>query len=108
MHIINYKKLEEMFLGNTDKVEMLVDALKKRIPEWIEEAEEALHSNDIETIRKVCHRIRGAAGTITAEKLENAATNWGDIVKEERHEEISSGYDDLINAINELQQFTSK
>ena len=97
-----------MFLGNTDKVELLVDALKKRIPEWVVEAKEALDSNDNETIRKVCHRIRGAAGTITAEKIEDAAIKWGDIVKEGRQEEIFSGYDNLIKAINELEEFTSK
>ncbi len=108
MHIINYKKLEEMFLGNTDKVNVLVDALKKRIPEWVAEAKEALDSQDNETIRKVCHRIRGAAGTITAEKLEEAAIEWGDIVKQDRREDISAGYEKLIAAINELEEFTSK
>lgn len=106
MHIINYQKLEEMFLGKTDKVQMLVSALQKRIPEWLAEAKEAVDSNDADNIRKVCHRIRGAAGTITAEKLEEAAIQWGDIVKENRTAEIAAGYDNLINALKELEDYT--
>ncbi len=108
MHIINYEKLVSMFLGKTDKVDILISALKKRIPEWLNEAEEAAISNDHDTIRKVCHRIRGAAGTITAEKLEQAAAKWGDIVKENRTEEISSGYENLVEAIKELEEYTQK
>lgn len=108
MHIINYQKLLGMFLGNTDKVDMLIAALNKRIPEWLTEAQEALASNDPENIRKVCHRIRGAAGTITAEKLEDAAIKWGNIVKENRTEEITSGFDNLVTAIKELEDYTNK
>ena len=108
MHIINYEKLKEMFLGKTDKVEMLIDALKKRIPEWLVEAEEALASEDSENIRKVCHRIRGAAGTITAEKLEDAAIQWGNIVKENRQDDIKAGYEKLLQAIKELEEYTLK
>lgn len=106
MHIINYKKLEEMFLGKTEKVEILISALKKRVPEWLVEAKQAAESQDADNIRKVCHRIRGAAGTITAEKLEEAAIKWGDIVKENRTEEIAAGYDNLIKALEELKEYT--
>jgi HPt (histidine-containing phosphotransfer) domain-containing protein len=106
MHIINYPKLEEMFYGKTAKVELLISALRKRIPEWLAEAQEAFESKDGEAIRKVCHRIRGAAGTITAEKLEDAATKWGEIIKENRIEEISSGHENLVKAIKELEMFT--
>ncbi len=106
MHIINYKTLEEMFLGKTDKVELLIDALKERLPEWLTEVEEAQASKDAEATRNICHRIRGAAGTITAEKLENAAMKLGDIAKENRPEEITTGYENLIMAINELDDYT--
>lgn len=106
MDIINYNKLVEMFLGNTEKVELLVSALKKRIPEWLAEAQEALVSKDTNNIRKVCHRIRGAAGTITAEELEDAAIQWGDIAKENRTDEINSGYDNLVKAIKKLEEYT--
>ncbi len=107
MHTINYQKLEEMFLGKTEKVELLISALKKRIPEWRLEAEEAFASKDMENIRKVCHRIRGAAGTITAENLEDAATKLGEIAKENRQDEINSGYNNLLEAITKLEEFTS-
>lgn len=105
MHIINYEKLAEMFLGKTDKVDLLVASLKKRIPEWLEEAESAMASQDPDTIRRVCHRIRGAAGTITAERLEAAAIEWGDIIKENRTDEITAGYEALVDTIKELDQF---
>ena len=106
MHILNYQKLAEMFLGKTDKVELLVNALKKRLPEWLVEIQESMVSEDTDSLRKVCHRIRGAAGTITAEKLEDAAKKLGDIVKENRPEEIAPAYDNLIIAIKELEEYT--
>lgn len=104
MNIINYPKLEEMFSGKTERVEKLISALRKRVPEWIAEAQDASASGEPKKIREVCHRISGAAGTITAEKLEAAAIEWGNIVKQDRTDEMTSGYENLIKSINELEE----
>lgn len=106
MHIINYPKLKEMFSGNPEKVELLIAALKKRIPEWQEEAEEAFASNDLETIRRFCHRIRGTAGTITAEKLEDAASQWGEMARKTPAVDLAAGYNTLTLALKELAEHT--
>jgi HPt (histidine-containing phosphotransfer) domain-containing protein len=106
MHIINYPKLIMMFSGNAEKVELLIAALKKRIPEWLLEAEEVCASKNPETIRSFCHRIRGAAGTITAERLEDAAARWGAMAKENPAEDLAAGHADLARAMKELAEYT--
>lgn len=108
MHIINYPKLAEIFHGKTDRVDLLVNALKKRLPEWIVEIQESPGSTDPDSLRKACHRIRGAAATITAEKLEDAAKKLGDIIKENRPEEIAPAYDHLMVVIKELEEYTQQ
>lgn len=102
MQIIDIKALSEMFLGDTSKVKLVVDALIQRIPEWQEEAQICANTKDHEETRQLCHRIRGAASSIKAEKLAQAATDWGDIIKANDFDKTQASFAALNSCLTEI------
>ena len=102
MQIIDIEALNEMFFGDTSKVKLVVDALIQRIPEWQEEAKICASANDPQEIRQLCHRIRGAASTIKAEKLTEAATNLGDIIKANNFDKTQAAFVHLNRCLEEI------
>lgn len=106
MHIINIKALSEMFFGDSSKIRIVVGALVERIPEWQEEARTCAEDGNHQATRELCHRIRGAAGSIKAEKLTEAVTKLGDAIKEERYDDVTSGFDALYITLDEIQNLS--
>lgn len=106
MHIIDIKALTEMFFGNKEKVNLVIEALIQRIPEWQIETKHCADGNDTTAIRELCHRIRGAAGSIKAEKLSAAAASLGDIIKDEKFDKVPAGFAKLNHCLEEIRQET--
>ncbi len=102
MHIIDIKGLSEMFFGDMTKVKIVTDTLIARIPEWQAEASACAKANNHEKIRELCHRIRGAAGSIRAEKLNDAVTTLGALVKDEQFDQIPDGFKNLNRCLEEI------
>ncbi len=102
MHIIDVEALNEMFFGDTSKVKLVVDALIKRIPEWQEEVKICATANDAQQTRQLCHRIRGAASTIKADKLTEAATALGDIIKANDFDKTQATFERLNHCLDEI------
>lgn len=105
MHTINYEALLTMFMGKTDKVNQLIIALQARIPEWQQELSQAVSPIDYDEVRKVCHRIRGAAGTITAERAAYLATTLGDAVKKNEFDKVDSLAAELQQSLTDIENF---
>ncbi|MEN8140509.1 MAG: Hpt domain-containing protein [Thermodesulfobacteriota bacterium] len=107
MHIIDYNKLVTMFAGDRAKVDSLLAALNKRIPEWQEELEEAsAQPYDREKIRQICHKISGAAGTITAEKTAHLTESLRTACKTGDDAAITDRLEQLHHSLIELISFT--
>lgn len=102
MHIIDIKGLSEMFFGDMTKVKIVTDTLIARIPEWQAEASACATANNHEKTRELCHRIRGAAASIRAEKLTEAVTNLGEFVKNGQVDKIKIGFKDLNRCLEEI------
>lgn len=102
MHIINIKALSEMFFGDSEKIRIVVGALVERIPEWQDEARTCAEAGNHQETRELCHRIRGAAGSIKAEKLTEAVTLLGNIIREERYNDVASGFEALHISLDEI------
>jgi len=105
MPTIDYAKLLEMFMGNVDKVNFLIDTLQTRVPQWQAELDQAIKNDNHEEIRKVCHRIRGAAGTITAKQAAHFATALGDAIKTENFSAINQLAAKLAASLKEITNF---
>ena len=105
MQILDENRLLTMFQGKRDKVEILISALQTRIPEWQEEAEQSFSSNNLDDIRKLCHKIRGAAGTISAEKLENNVIELGNAIKNDEHLDLQSFKAGLYKRFTEIKNY---
>ncbi len=108
MHVIDLEALSQMFFGDQEKVTLVVDALIQRIPEWQQEVQQCSDSNDIENTRQLCHRIRGAAGSVKAEKLAEAATQLGNSVKSKEMADTADYFSNLSQCLDELLIFTIK
>lgn len=102
MQIINLNALSEMFFGDNDKVRIVVGALVDRIPEWQEQVQVCLKAGDHDETRELCHRIRGAAASIKAEKLTEAVTHLGNVIKTKQFDKIPEGFNDLGHALEEI------
>ena len=102
MYIIDINALSAMLFNDAKKVKLVVDALIQRIPEWQTEVKNYVESNNLDETRKLCHRIRGAAGSIKAEKLADAATNLGEIIKNNQTDKLQTGFADLSKCLEEL------
>lgn len=106
MQIINLDALSQLFFGDRSKVQLVIDALIQRIPEWQKDVQTCSATMDIEEIRQLCHRIRGAAGSIKAEKLAASATRLGDIIKAQQFDKAEACFADLEQCLAELLAFT--
>ncbi len=107
MHIIDFNALSEMLSGDTDKVKLVLDALVQRIPEWQAEAKACAEKKDTEETRQLCHRIRGAAGSVKADNLTRSVTHLGDIIKAQQFDKEQAAFDDLNNCLEELLSMTN-
>lgn len=105
MPIIDYAKLLEMFMGNKEKVNYLINTLQTRVPQWQEEFQQALTSANHDDIRQVCHRIRGAAGTITAHRAAFYATALGESIKAGDFANLEQLAAQLNKSLTEISQF---
>jgi HPt (histidine-containing phosphotransfer) domain-containing protein len=102
MHIIDINALSAMLFNDATKVQLVIDALIQRIPEWQAEVGDYVESNNLDETRKLCHRIRGAAGSIKAEKLADSATVLGEIIKNNQLDGLQAGFANLNTCLEEL------
>lgn len=106
MHIIDLDALSQMFFGDRSKVQLVIDALIQRIPDWQKDVQICSATKDLNETRQLCHRIRGAAGSIKAEKLAASATRLGDIIKANQFDKAEACFADLEQCLAELLTFT--
>lgn len=102
MPVIDINALSAMLFNDAQKVQLVINALIQRIPEWQIEVENYMQTNNLEETRKLCHRIRGAAGSIKAEKLADSATNLGEIIKNNQLDKVQTGFTDLNTCLAEI------
>ena len=102
MHIIDIKALSTMLFNDAKKVQIVVDAITQRIPEWQDEVQSYAEVSNLDETRKLCHRIRGAAGSVKAEKLTDAATTLGEMIKDNQLDQIQTGFHNLSICLEEV------
>lgn len=103
--VLRLETLLEIFNGDRAEVQNVIDVLRKRTENWLAELERAVSAGDDKQIRAICHKIRGAAGTVTAERIEAAVTAIGDMAKQGRLEDIPEGVACLQKCIEEIKSF---
>ncbi len=92
-------------MGRADKVDQIITALQLRVPEWQQDLEQAMNPLNHDDLRKICHRVRGAAGTITAERAAHYATALGDTIKAGDFTPIEDLANQLDTSLKEISDF---
>ena len=71
--MLDYNSLFKRCLGNHELALRLVGKLHRRLETDLAEIESALHRGDVERLGQLAHRLKGAAGNLSATSLYEAA-----------------------------------
>ncbi len=88
--------------GNQALAIELIDELVKESANWLRETETAVRTKDADTIRSMCHLIRGTASTVSAHRLEAAAKKLGKMAREGQMDKVDQTFSELKQAIEEI------
>jgi HPt (histidine-containing phosphotransfer) domain-containing protein len=97
----DFETAVDEFGGNSEVVSSLIEKFIEEAELQIKNISQALESQDVETIRKEAHKIRGAAGNLVAMPLSLAAENLEELVK-------SGQIDDAAEKVEALEQEFSR
>lgn len=79
--IINRDELLKNCANNERIVRRLLEIFLQQAPLWVTELQEAFSRNDAESVRLLCHRIKGGASTVQASAISEAASELGALAK---------------------------
>ncbi|MBN2715598.1 MAG: response regulator [Deltaproteobacteria bacterium] len=80
--LLDISTLLEQFGGNVTLAQTMVNHFKKTVPNQLNQMAQALKSNDLESVRKEAHKIKGGAGSIAAFMLMDIARRLEDAARE--------------------------
>lgn len=63
---IDFEELRQHVSGYDSLFRRLLQLLLEQAPLWVEELDKAFAGGDPEIVRKLCHKIKGSAGTLQA------------------------------------------
>jgi len=105
--IYNHEKLREQFQDDVFALE-LAGEFAKSLPEYDVDFRSGLEEKDARQIFETAHRLKGSAGTVMAERIENVASEIESAARDGQLEMIESQlkeilleFDNFANVINE-------
>ena len=102
---IDLPKALEEFLGQKEVLNEILVSFQTKVQEQISLIEQALNTEDAETVRKEAHAIKGGAANLTADPLAAVALELENIGKSGRLEKGASTLHALENELNRLSTF---
>jgi HPt (histidine-containing phosphotransfer) domain-containing protein len=90
-------------VGNAALVEKLLKTLSTTLPTDREALAEAVEFNDLETVARIAHRLRGTAANVCANPLAQAAQQVEQVAKTGERITLVYRWESLRNEIDRLQ-----
>ncbi|WP_052507387.1 hybrid sensor histidine kinase/response regulator [Desulfonatronovibrio magnus] len=98
--------IEERYGENDDLWQMMMDSfVETEIPEYMEELKKHAAQNDIEATFRTAHKIKGALGTLCAEKGAAKAAALDHAARNEQHNKIPQALDELLKELQNIKDY---
>jgi PAS domain S-box-containing protein len=105
---IDLKKAIERVMGDNVFLETLVQQFLTDIPAQLEELKAALGQGDGETLRQKAHRLKGAAGNLSADRIASCALHLEQMGLEGKLEEAPKALAELNSHVTNLRSYISE
>ena len=103
---INYPALLQYCRGNQQLAAKLLAAFLQGREPYLAEIEQALLGRDADEIRAVCHKIKGAAVTLRADRLVSLVAQIRQYVIDDKMDEAQGCLPSLKIMFAEIEEFT--
>jgi HPt (histidine-containing phosphotransfer) domain-containing protein len=101
---LDWDQLNQLSEGNSEFELELLQMFTEDIPIYIEEIKNALVSQDLITLKRVSHQIKGSSSNIGAKKIESLAANLETVGSENTWELVTEVVAKLEEKLEVLQQ----
>ncbi len=101
---LDYETALEEF-GSTELIEQLAVHLIDKVEKQIEIMTEALQKNDMQSLSRESHSIKGGASTLEAQPLAELAKQLEKLSKANQIDDIPNVFDKFINEFDRLREF---
>ena len=101
----NFEQAVDEFGGNRDLVATVMDKFISNVELQFQIFKDAMEKQDIDTIRKEAHKIRGGAANLTASQLSVAAENLEKCAASGKLNDIAENLAELKNQFERLKSF---
>ncbi len=105
---LNLEAALERLMGDVDLLEMLVQQFLEEIPTVLEEIKSALDQGDAEAVYGKAHRLKGAAGNLSADAVAAAALRLEQSGRDGDLDDGSAAMGVLQDCVADLQGFVSR
>jgi CheY-like chemotaxis protein len=96
------ESLLETFDGDAAAIRELSDILARDLPTYLEQMKAACGESDWQTVSRIAHKIRGAAGTVLAAGVCSIGQEVETLANEGRDADVAAGVGHLGQSIDEL------
>lgn len=102
---IDFVELREHVSGYESLFLRLLQLLLEQAPLWVDELDQAFAGGDSEVVRKLCHKIKGSAGTLQARHIIDAAADLSSLAASGNWAAAGESRERLVEVINETVAF---
>ncbi len=107
--VLDLERLKKNCNGNLAIIaELLTHLHQKSGPKWIAALKEGIKADNSETLREVCHGMKGASATIFAWRISNLALELEHLARDGEVKQLSDRLVDLQAAFDELTAWRKK
>jgi len=93
--VVDFQSLLKRCLGKGELAEKLFAKFRSRLPDELNQLEVALKRGDCDEVASLAHRLKGAAGNLSAEPLRELAANLEDLGRSGKLESVEIWMDRL-------------
>jgi histidine phosphotransfer protein HptB len=101
---IDWQQLNQLSEGNSEFELELLQMFIEDLPTYIEEIKVALNREDLVTVNRLAHQIKGSSGNLGAKKLQNLGADLEKMAQEDNAELIKNTIPKLERGLIAIEQ----